>query len=653
MSLAALARRAIAEHRHQQAVFDLPERKWYRGDSSLDLSVRFHGECASTPVGPAAGPQSQLAQNIALSWLGGSRIIELKTVQVNDTLELPRPCIDATNVGYNVEWSQELRVPQSLREYVKAHMLIAILQHAGIAAELAEARPACLFDLSVGYDLAGIRTPKVSDFIAGMLDASDIIDELRSELAGDLAAYRDLDFGSKISDCVTLSTFHGCPADEIESISRYLLDDLGVHVVVKMNPTLLGYERVCEILNDKLGFEDIAPIEAEFVSDLQWDQALAMMARLGEVARKRDRMLGAKFSNTLVVKNHRSFFPDEDRMYMSGQPLFPISLSLALAFREEVGAAFPISFSAGIDARNFSDAVACGMTPVTTCTDLLRPGGYGRLFKYLTGLEKKMHKLGVSDIDGYVLAAEGANAAGIDDVADASLFNMRAIVPRVLDDVRYTLAKNAAVPRKIGSQLVLFDCISCDKCVPVCPNDANFVYQVEASSSFTETATVGADGSLERRTSEPFVIERAHQIGNYADLCNDCGNCDVFCPEDGGPYIEKPRFFGSLESFEAFAKHGGFFIQASVELVKARARIDGRDYHIEIDRSGGTARFSDDVIELVLAPKTTLIEAARVVPGADAKTGHSLSTHPARSMLAIIAGVLDETRPNPVNAGDP
>ncbi|MFP6684808.1 MAG: hypothetical protein VB934_08850, partial [Polyangiaceae bacterium] len=93
MSLAALARRAIAEHRHQEAVFDLPERKWYRGDGSLDLAVDFHGERASTPLGPAAGPQSQLAQNIALSWLGGSRIIELKTVQQNDSLELPRPCI--------------------------------------------------------------------------------------------------------------------------------------------------------------------------------------------------------------------------------------------------------------------------------------------------------------------------------------------------------------------------------------------------------------------------------------------------------------------------------------------------------------------------------------------------------------------------------
>ena len=64
-----------------------------------------------------------MAQNIVLAWLAGSRILELKTVQINDRLVLPRPCIDATTVGYNVEWSQELRLAESLREYVAGSML--------------------------------------------------------------------------------------------------------------------------------------------------------------------------------------------------------------------------------------------------------------------------------------------------------------------------------------------------------------------------------------------------------------------------------------------------------------------------------------------------------------------------------------------------
>lgn len=648
MPLATLLQRAIVEHERQEAVFDLPARKWYRGGEGLDTSVRFHGERASTPLGPAAGPHSQLAQNIVLSWLGGGRIIELKTVQVLDELEIPRPCIDATNVGFNVEWSQELRVPESLREYAKAWVLLHALHEAGITSELHQSKPDTLFDMSVGYDLKGIKSDKVTRFLRGMQDASGEIAALKGELTGGLARFADVEVPPRLSDCVTLSTFHGCPADEIESICHYLLTEMGVHVVVKMNPTLLGYGRVCEILNEQLGYTEIHPIEKEFDHDLQWDQALAMMDRLGKVADSEGLTLGAKFTNTLVVQNHKSFFPQEDRMYMSGQPLYPISLSLALKFREAVGAGMSISFSAGIDAQNFADAVASGMTPITTCTDLLRPGGYGRMFKYLGNLEKRMSKLGVSDLDGYVLAAEGAGEAGVADVREASLFNMRKIVERALADKRYAADKNRSVPRKIGSHLVLFDCISCDKCIPVCPNDANFVYEVDAVSGFCEEAYV-ARGRVEQRPSIPFVIERQHQIGNYADFCNDCGNCDVFCPEDGGPFVEKPRFFGSKETFDRDAKHGGFYLEASEDLVRAWARIGGQDYQLDLARSDDRAVFTDGTLELVLDGKVGIIEGMRSV-AEPAPEGHVLSTHAARTMLAILRGVLDPSRPNPVNA---
>ena len=101
----ALVRRALRELDEQQSLFDLPVARGFLGDPAIDLSVSVHGHRASSPYGPAAGPQSQLAQNIALAWLGGARVIELKTVQVNDRLTIPRPCIDMQTVGYNVEWS--------------------------------------------------------------------------------------------------------------------------------------------------------------------------------------------------------------------------------------------------------------------------------------------------------------------------------------------------------------------------------------------------------------------------------------------------------------------------------------------------------------------------------------------------------------------
>src|SRR5215471_3568403 len=131
-SLSTLLKRVYHEPKIQQSIFDLPFKEMYRRSSQVDVSASFHGLPAGTPLGPAAGPHDQLAQNIVLAWLGGSRIIELKTVQILDELVINRPCIDATNIGFNIEWSQELKLEQSLREYAKASMLVDILREENV-----------------------------------------------------------------------------------------------------------------------------------------------------------------------------------------------------------------------------------------------------------------------------------------------------------------------------------------------------------------------------------------------------------------------------------------------------------------------------------------------------------------------------------------
>ena len=68
-----------------------------------------------------------MAQNIVAAWLAGARLIELKTVQTLDELDVHKPCIDVKDEGYNVEWSQELRVHQSFDEYLRAWVLIHAL----------------------------------------------------------------------------------------------------------------------------------------------------------------------------------------------------------------------------------------------------------------------------------------------------------------------------------------------------------------------------------------------------------------------------------------------------------------------------------------------------------------------------------------------
>src|SRR5579862_8164397 len=123
-----LVKRMFLEPERQQTIFDLPLKKMYVPDPSLDTSVLFHGRRAANPVGPTAGPQTQMAQNLVLSWIGGSRILELKTVQIDDQLVINRPCIDMANVGYNIEFSQELRLHESIHEYVAGMMLIEMLK---------------------------------------------------------------------------------------------------------------------------------------------------------------------------------------------------------------------------------------------------------------------------------------------------------------------------------------------------------------------------------------------------------------------------------------------------------------------------------------------------------------------------------------------
>ena len=102
-----------------------------------------------TVFGPAAGPNTQLAQNLIAAYAGGASWFELKTVQKMDGRELaacvPKPCIASGDECYNCEWSTELEVGQAYEEYVKAWFVIHIL-----ARELGLGDPdAVVFNMSV------------------------------------------------------------------------------------------------------------------------------------------------------------------------------------------------------------------------------------------------------------------------------------------------------------------------------------------------------------------------------------------------------------------------------------------------------------------------------------------------------------------------
>jgi putative selenate reductase len=547
--LAALARRMLRELETRQEIFELPARKFVLGSARHDLCVRFHGRTAATPFGPAAGPNTQLAQNIVLSWLAGGRIMELKTVQINDRLTVPRPCIDMQTLGFNVEWSQELTLEESLDEYVKAAMLIRILEASGKVA-LAPGFGRTVFDMSVGYDLAGIRSERVQAFIGGMMDATPVVERLRRELPAELGPLRDLDFPTRLSDTLTLSTFHGCPPGEIEAMVEHLMREHGLACVVKLNPTLLGAAELRRLLHGTMGYTELSVPDAAFEKDTTWEQATEFMGRLGGTARSLGLGLGVKFSNTLIVENHRTFFPASERvMYLSGPPLHVLAMQLVQRLRRAFGDRLPVSFSAGIDRSNFPDAVALGLVPVSVCTDLLKPGGYWRGLGYFEELVQRMDAVGAATVGEFIVRAYGDG--GPADVSAALLRNTDLYVDRLAADPRYHAASHRKLPRKIGRQLKLFDCLACNKCIPVCPNDANFTFRMP--------------------TTPQLPLTKARQIANFADFCNDCGNCDVFCLEDGGPYVLKPRLFVDRERWLKDAPRDAILFEADA----TSGRFDG------------------------------------------------------------------------------
>ena len=217
-------------------------------------SLPIFGERIETPFGPAAGPNSQLAQNIIAAYVAGARFFEVKTVQKMDGADLaacvPRPCILANDEGYNQEWSTELTVPQAMDEYIKAWCALKVLSKVYGFGD----PDGFVFNMSVGYDLEGIKGEKVNTYIDGMMDAGRTAifgecKEVLKELFPQETAFIDA-ISPRVSRSVTVSTLHGCPPDEIERIASYLISEKHLHTFVKCNPTILGYETARSILDE-------------------------------------------------------------------------------------------------------------------------------------------------------------------------------------------------------------------------------------------------------------------------------------------------------------------------------------------------------------------------------------------------------------------
>ena len=357
-------------------------------------SLPIFGERIETPFGPAAGPNSQLAQNIIAAYFAGARFFEVKTVQKMDGADLaacvPRPCILANDEGYNQEWSTELTVPQAMDEYIKAWCALKVLSKVyGLGDP-----NGFVFNMSVGYDLEGIKGEKVDTYLNGMMDAT------KTAIFGECKAVlkelfpQESDYIDAISPCVsrsvTVSTLHGCPPDEIERIASYLISEKHLHTFVKCNPTILGYETARTIL-DGMGYDYIVFDDHHFREDLQWADAVPMFERLQALADKCGLEFGLKLSNTFPVDTTRGELPN-DEMYMSGRSLFPLTIEMCHRISRQFKGKMRISFAGGAEYFNCDKLFAAGIWPITVATTILKPGGYNRLLQMVEKVESMPYK---------------------------------------------------------------------------------------------------------------------------------------------------------------------------------------------------------------------------------------------------------------------
>ena len=196
-----------------------------------------------------------------------------------------------------------------------------------------------------------------------------------------------------------------------------------------------------------------------------------------------------------------------------------------------------------------------GVAPVTMSTDLLKTGGYGRLKPMLKALTSAVQESGAVTLrewkDGRYRASE---AAGYRDWIQEHVVD-------IAGEGRgpYTMEANAKLPRSVDAKLQMWGCTACNLCVTVCPN--------------------GAFMKL------PSPSQLADEIGGrwqylvIVDLCNECGNCMTFCPEEGDPAQIKPKLYLDDARF-AEAEGQAFHLIDNAGVVSVLA-ADGWDSELE------------------------------------------------------------------------
>ena len=522
----------MGEFRNHDSIFSIDKAQFYKDDRKNTVNV-FSQSC-TTPMGPAAGPHTQLSQNIVASYLVGARFIELKTVQIMDHLEIAKPCIDARDEGYNVEWSTEYTLEKAYDEYLKDWIVLHMIESA-MEGKVVE-KPSFIFNMSCGYNLEGIKQEKMQIFIDSMIDAGkkplfdEYINEAKALLDEGILEGSDWEgreecvrktldkISRNICPSVTVSTMHGCPPKEIEAICSYLLTEKKLDTFVKLNPTLLGYDTVRKVLDD-LGFNYVVLKRESFEHDLQLSDAKAMLHRLVELAGKEGRKFGVKLTNTLGNVNPQDVLPGDER-YGSGRILLPLSTRVALILSEEFNGTLPISYSGGVSALSVKELFEIGIHPITLATDMLHPGGYAKM-KQLCEICKE--------------APEAWKKETI-DVSRLRKFVETVSSPKGIAGKEFRGTNSS----KVGTPLSLFDCYVAP-CVEACP-----IHQ-----PIPEYVALAGEGRLAEALSLIYTSNALPNITGW--ICDhQCQNHCTRMDYEGPVQIREVKRIAAEKGFDEF-----------------------------------------------------------------------------------------------------
>ncbi len=102
----------------------------------------------------------------------------------------------------------------------------------------------------------------------------------------------------------------------------------------------------------------------------------------------------------------------------------------------------------------------------------------------------------------------------------------------------------------------------CNKCVEVCPNRANIEIK-----------------------SDSAIFRDKNQIVHLDALCNECGNCETFCPYQGAPYKEKLTLFWDEKEF-INSGNDGFYFRKNGTGSEIEFRVNMKPGKITFDEKG-------------------------------------------------------------------